>query len=248
MSRSQCCSRGRRLLASRVALAILLICIIGPRAYGTSHVSSQANALLTEWTIPTSGSGPWSLTLDPSGNCCWFLEYVENKLVHLDPSNNTLQEWSIPTSGANPYSLATTMNSGSLTVWGTEFGRDKIFAFSPSSDSFSEYALSKYNNGLLGVAYLSIEPSSAQTRVWFTESLNNANGELIVDPKTGNVTLYVDTFPASVGGGGARGLCRFKCRLVCGVLCSRPVEQGSAAVLNLALARSRFGCRALCYA
>jgi streptogramin lyase len=117
---------------------------------------------------------------------------------HLDPASNTFQEWQIPTRNANPYSLAVTTVSGKVMVWGTEFGTDKVFAFFPDSGTFFEYTLP---HSTTGVGYISIEPASAQVRVWFTETLRNANGEFVYDPKSGNVTLYEDKFPAAVGGG-----------------------------------------------
>jgi streptogramin lyase len=125
------------------------------------------------------------------------LEYFGNKLGHLDPSNGRIQEWNIPTPNANPYSLAITNDSNTTIVWGTEFGSDKVFAFFPTLSIFQEYSLP---NGNAGVGYISAEPAS-QVRVWFTETIRNANGEFIYDPATKNVTLYEDQFPAAVGGG-----------------------------------------------
>ena len=155
-------------------------------------------ATLTEWTVPTANSGPWGLALDPSGNCCWFLEYFGNNVAHFDSSTGTFQEWAIPTAGANPYGIATTSVSGSLEVWGTEFAKDKIFVFLPATEVFKEYSLPHVNSG---AEYISIEPPGTYVRVWFTEILRNANGEAIYDPGTGAVTLYEDTFPGGVGGG-----------------------------------------------
>jgi streptogramin lyase len=130
------------------------------------------------------------------------VEYFGNKLGHLDPSTGIFQEWTIPTPGANPYSIATTTVSGSLAVWGTEFGGGKgngtIFAFFPYLSLFREYNLF---HGSSGVTYISVEPSTGQVRVWFTESFGDLNGEFIYDPKTSNVTLYEDEFPAAAGGG-----------------------------------------------
>ena len=179
-----------------IALAMISVGTLGSPLVA-AHPST-ASATLTEWSVPTPASGPWALTLDPSGKCCWFVEYFGSKLGHLDPSTGTFQEWVIPTPSSNPYSIATTVISGSLAVWGTEFGADRIFMFSPQSGLFREYNLTNYNSG---VTYISVEPPSVQVRVWFTESFRNVNGEAIYDPKTGNVTLYEDEFPAAVGGG-----------------------------------------------
>jgi len=165
-------------------------------AHGTSVVSST----ITEWAVPTLKSGVLGLTLDPSGECCWFLEYYGNNIGHLDPSTGIFQEWPIPTAVANPYSLAVTAGSGSAVLWGTESGTDKVFQFSPESGLFREYNVSRFKNGENGLTYISVEPGT-QFRVWFTESFRNRNGEFVYDAKTGNVTMYEDIFPAAAGGG-----------------------------------------------
>lgn len=156
------------------------------------------NANLTEWIVPTANSTPLGLSLDPSGNCCWFVEFSGNKVGHFDPNTNTFQEWDIPTGGAEPTGIATTTISGSMVIWGTEFAKDKVFVFYPTSGTFLEFSLPNANSG---VEYVSVEPSGAQVGVWFTEIQRNANGELIYDPHTGTSTLYEDTFPVAVGGG-----------------------------------------------
>lgn len=190
----------RRLQILTVFIALMLVVVIAGIATPSTtraSVSSTSAAELTEWTVPTRASGIWGLTLDHSGNCCWFVEYLGNKVGHFDTSTGTIQEWAIPTPNANPYSLAITSISGKIVVWGTEFGSDKIFAFTPTDGVFQEYSIPEYH---VGVGYISIEPS-AQVRVWFTETTRDANGELIYNPATNNVTLYEDQFPAAVGGG-----------------------------------------------
>jgi len=180
--------------------SILMFLMLGLSIIIPVH-ASLTSATLTEWTVPTRGSGPLGLTLDPSGHCCWFVEYFGNKVGHFDPKKNTFQEWSIPTPAANPNSLAATEISGSLVLWGTESGTDKIFSFSPHSGLFYEYNLTNQNLGVLGVGSISTEPSTTQARLWFTEAFNNTNEEFVYDSTTGNVTLYEDQFPAAVGGG-----------------------------------------------
>ena len=184
------------------SLAILLLIVyqfILPIHASIPVASPQSNASLTEWAVPTPSSGPWALTLDQAGRCCWFAEYYGNKVAHLDPSTGTFQEWTIPTGNSNPYDLAVTSISGSTVVWGTEYAADRIFAFWPASGLFREYSLP---HGNTGVGFLSIEPAtSGQVRVWFTETTLNRNGEFIYDPISGNVTLYEDQFPDAAGGG-----------------------------------------------
>ena len=179
---------------------ILIISFSAPLRMMLTQASSSSptNASLTEWTVPTPASVPLGLALDSSGKCCWFAEYSGNKLGYLDPTTGTLQEWEIPTQNARPFSLSVTQISGSTAVWGTEFGADRVFVFYPASGIFREYHLP---GSELGIRSISVEPLGASVRVWLTESFNNANGEFIYDPNTGNVTFYEDKFPAEVGGG-----------------------------------------------
>ncbi len=181
-----------------VFMIVLIMTVQGVQIASSKPTASQVAASLTEWTVPTSASGPWGLALDQSGTCCWFVEYYGNKIAHFDSRASSFEEWEIPTSDSNPYSIAVTSVGGNPMVWGTEFSSDKIFAFSPSSGKFSEYSLP----GGSEPGYVSIEPQAGTTaRVWFTETIRNANGEFIYDSASGNVTFYEDTFPASVGGG-----------------------------------------------
>jgi streptogramin lyase/uncharacterized membrane protein len=182
---------------------------------------AATSATLTEWTIPTANSGPVGLTVDPSGNCCWFVEFFTNKVAHFDPTTGTFQEWPIPTGGSQTTGLATTNLNGQLEVWGAEFGANKVFDFFPGTGTFREYSLP---NAGSGPEYISIEPSGANVRAWFTEITRNAWGEIRVDnPGTGAATLFEDTLPPGAGGGangvyagvgviwfaGAKGLVKF---------------------------------------
>src|SRR5208337_3098715 len=191
-------SGAERLKYSVRAFLVISLFIVSMTLISNSVFGVVPNANLTEWTLPTSNSIPLGLSLDPSGNCCWFVEFSGNKIGHLDPNSNIFQEWDIPTAAANPLGIATTIISGSLAIWGTEFARDKVFVFYPSSGTFLEYSLPNADSG---VEYVSIEPSGSFVRVWFTEIQRDANGELVYDPHSGMGTLYEDTFPDAVGGG-----------------------------------------------
>ena len=180
-----------------VLVVVLIFTFQGPQLSSPNQGILQG-ASLTEWTVPTSASGPWGLALDRSGTCCWLVEYYGNKIAHFDSRAGSFEEWEIPTSGSNPYSIAVTSVGGNPMVWGTEFSSNKIFAFSPASGKFSEYSLP----GGSEPAYVSLEPQAGATvRIWFTETIRNANGEFIYDSASGNVTFYEDSFPAAVGGG-----------------------------------------------
>lgn len=172
--------------ALRALLLCLMLASVMFLADPLTRPVHATSATLTEWTIPTAGSTPLSLALDPSGTCCWFVESAGNKVAHLDPSTNTFREWTIPTGGATPYGLAVTSVAGSTVIVGTEYGANKVFVFFPSNGTFKEYTLQTPNSGPL---YVSIEPGGTYVRAWFTEWFTNAMGELIYDPSTGGATF-----------------------------------------------------------
>ena len=164
----------------------------------TPPVYGDATATLTEWTIPTAGSLPAGLALDPSGNCCWFVESSGNKVAHLDPSTYTFQEWAIPTSGSNPTSLALTTISGSVVVVGTESAKNKVFLFFPTTGRFREYTLPvEYS----GPQYVSVEGTDTQINAWFTERTGGLVGELTYDSISGTATMHQLRLPTEAGGG-----------------------------------------------
>ena len=159
-------------------------------------------ATVTEYAIPTPTSLPTGLTLDPSGNSVWFVEYSGNKLARLDPVSNTIQEWAIPTPNSQTTGLAATTIGGSTAVFGTEFNANKVFIFFSSTNTFREYTLPTPNSG---PEYISIEPPSALVHAWFSEigtsGTRNALGELIYDTGSNTATLNELTLPAGAGGG-----------------------------------------------
>jgi streptogramin lyase len=189
---------------AKMAVVFLLALMISPlftRGASLTPVTyglGDATATLTEWAIPTGGSLPAGLALDPSGNCCWFVESSGNKVAHLDPSTDTFQEWAIPTSGSNPTSLALTTISGSVAVLGTESAKNKVFLFFPGTNSFKEYTLPEEYSG---PQYISIEGTGTQIIAWFTERNGDLLGELIYDSMSGTARLRQLKLPPDAGNG-----------------------------------------------
>jgi peptide/nickel transport system substrate-binding protein len=186
----------------KIGVVFLLALMIMPLFSGggsvTPPVYGDATATLTEWTIPTAGSLPAGLALDPSGNCCWFVESSGNKVAHLDPSTDTFQEWAIPTSVSSPTSLALTSISGSVIVVGTESAKNKVFLFFPGTRSFREYTLPvEYS----GPQYVSVEVKGTQINAWFTEPKGDLVGELTYDSVSGTARVNQLKLPSDAGGG-----------------------------------------------
>jgi len=193
--------RSRRILKSLMVLSIFLLSIsfVGiPKPLIQPVFAPSTAATLSEWTIPTANSGPYSIILDPSGNCCWFAESSANKIAHLDPASNTFQEWIIPTANSLPLGMAAATIASQTAIIGAEGNGNKMFVFFPATGIIKEYALP--NGGSLPEE-VSIEPGgSGQTRAWFTEATRNAWGELVYDPAQPTAQIFEDTFPGAVGG------------------------------------------------
>jgi len=191
-----------RLFAAKTLALFLLTAMLGPLLSAPTPLGSgafavdAASATLTEWAIPTAGSQPSGLALDPSGNCCWFVESTGNKVAHLDPLTNTFREWAIPSPDSSPIGLALTVVSGSLTVFGTESSKGKVFLFFPSTGTFREYTLTEGSRP----QYISIEPPGAQIRAWFTDLKRNSIGEIIYYPDSRTAKLFELALPAAAGG------------------------------------------------
>ena len=193
--------RSRRILKSLMVLSIFLLSIsfVGiPKPFIQPVFAPSTAATLSEWTIPTANSGPYSIILDPSGNCCWFAESSANKIGHFDPASNTFQEWAIPTANSLPLGMAAATIASQTAIIGAEGNGNKVFVFFPATGIIKEYALPTASSFPEEVA---IEPGgSGQTRAWFTEATRNAWGELVYDPTLPNAQIFEDTFPGAVGG------------------------------------------------
>jgi streptogramin lyase len=191
--------RSRKVIAK--ALVILSLFMLSYSFLGTPVTpvaATSTGATLTEWAVPTANSGPVNIILDPSGNCCWFVETFSNKIAHFDPTTNAFQEWVIPTANSAPLGIAAATIASQTAIVGTEDSGNKVFVFFPATGIIKEYALPNANSI---PEYVSIEPGgSGQTRAWFTEAGRNAWGELVYDPNTANADIFEDAFPAAVGG------------------------------------------------
>jgi len=185
------------------ALALLLI--LNTAFLGLGGVSqlygSSGTATVTEWTIPTPGSSSTKMALDPAGSCCWFVQTQTGKLTLFDPASGLFQEWQIPTPNSRPTGLATTRILGTLAVFGTEFGANKIFVFLPQSRIFREYTLPTPDSGPWQI---SVESSGTEVSAWFSElgtaGARNAVGQLVYDPQTGAAELFEWILPEDAGG------------------------------------------------
>ena len=89
---------------------------------------------VTEFNLPTSGSGPSGIASGPNGTV-WFTEYNGNKIGRLDPSTGAVTEFNVPTTEGYPNAI-TTGPDGAL--WFTE-ETGKIGRLEPSTGQITEF-------------------------------------------------------------------------------------------------------------
>ena len=86
-----------------------------------------ATGAITEYPVPTSGSGPVGITTGPDGNL-WFTESQGNKIGKIIPATGAITEYPVTTSGSDPFGI-TTGSDGNL--WFTEAQGNKIGKLDP---------------------------------------------------------------------------------------------------------------------
>ena len=156
-----------------------------PNGVQVEAVSAIQKFALTEWTIPSTASGPYGVGVDTSGNV-WFTENRTNKIATFNPTTNDFTEWNITTPNSQPRNifvkLVTTGNTSSTQIFFSEFGASKIARFDSTTDNLTEWTLPAGSNP----AGIYVDDNND---VWFAESGRDAIGRLT--PSTGNLTEWI---------------------------------------------------------
>ena len=146
---------------------------------------------LNEWNVPTTGAGPWGMTIDGLGKI-WFTENATNKIARFDPTNNNFTEWSIP-GGGNPRYVFTQQfifgGKNVTRVYFTEYSSNKIAYFNSWNGTFYEWQLPVGSNPVgIYVESNSTGPTDGNYRIWFTESGRDVIG--LLSPATNRLTEW----------------------------------------------------------
>src|SRR3989304_10369817 len=152
-----------------IVATIIMLILLANNHYFPKVLAQSAD--LTEWTLPDSNSGPWSVSVDSNGKV-WFTENVTSRIAMFDPINNVLSEWSIPTGGSDPRYLFLKRAGDSLRIYFTEYSGNKIGYLDQSSNTFVEWSLPTANSKPVGIY---VDDS---LNVWFTESGRNVVGRI----------------------------------------------------------------------
>jgi virginiamycin B lyase len=125
-------------------------------------ISWAQSVTFTEYTIPTPGSQPTSITAGPDG-ALWFTEYGSNRIGQIT-TNGVITEYTIPTPGSQPTSI-TAGPDGAL--WFLESGGNKIGRIS-TAGVFTEYTTPPFP--LNEAVFITQGPDGA---LWFINAIAN---------------------------------------------------------------------------
>ena len=131
-------------------------------------VAANGTRKIAEYSIPTPGSGPRKIILDPWRNCTWFTEYTAGKIGKFNFTTATswlanFVEYRIPGAGSNPVGIAIDTIGPSPKrryVWFADFSRWSIVRFLPEMGQFREYSVYPFSPWDVTV--------DADGMVWFT--------------------------------------------------------------------------------
>ena len=114
---------------------------------------------ITEFPIPTAGSGPTAITAGPDGNL-WFTETGANQIGMINPTTHAITEFPIPTAGSEPDGI-TAGPDGNL--WFTEDGANQIGMINPTTHAITEFPIPTAGSGPDGIT------TGPDGNLWFTE-------------------------------------------------------------------------------
>lgn len=147
--------------------------------YGASKIGRiTTTGTVTEYSTPTSNSGPTGITVGTDGNL-WFTEVAANKVASIFPSTGTIIEYTVPTSNAQPEGI-TSGPDGNL--WFAETNGGNIGRIT-TNGSINEFAVGGQPAAI----------TSDQGFLWFTDIRNEAI--VGINPSGGGIVTY--TIPTS---------------------------------------------------
>lgn len=122
---------------------------------------------LTEYSIPTPGSGPLGITTFPTSFDAWFTEFNANKIGRIS-REGVITEFSIPTPASGPFGI--TGEIADDAIWFTEFTGNKLGRLSLAG-VITEFAIPTADSGPKGITR-----GPYSTDIWFTEFRANKIG------------------------------------------------------------------------
>ncbi len=136
---------------------LVTACLLAATLLACAAISRAQSGSFTEFTVPTSGSGPKGIAAGSDG-ALWFTEFSANKIGRITIAG-AFNEYTIPTAGSGPWAIVSGPDGA---LWFTEYNGNKIGRIT-TSGAITEYPIPTPNS----------QPEGIATNLWFTES--NAN-------------------------------------------------------------------------
>jgi streptogramin lyase len=121
--------------------------------------------VVTEFTVPTTSSGPFAIAAGPDGNL-WFTEQSSNQIGRITPAG-VVTEFAIPTANCVPEYIVA---GGDGNLWFTEFSGNKIGRIT-TAGAITEFALTTAGSYPFGIA------AGPDHNLYFTEFYGNKIGK-----------------------------------------------------------------------
>ena len=130
----------------------------------------SASGVITDYQIPTSGSGPEAIIAAPN-QVFWFTEFNAGKIGELFGQNGTIRDWPANATGVKPASLAIDHQGR---VWFSDTsGHGSIWMFNPATTVFRRFDTITANSFPLSVFI------DQANNTWFTEVTGDKIGEVL---------------------------------------------------------------------
>ncbi|MBI5180457.1 MAG: hypothetical protein HZA05_03525 [Nitrospirae bacterium] len=127
---------------------------------------SPAKEEFSEYSIPTTDSGPYNIAIDSKGDV-WFTERNANKIGRFTIAASTFKEYSIPTPNSKPAGIAVDQRDN---VWFTLSDTNKIGMLESQTGNITEYNILTPTANPYDIAI------DSKGNVWFTELSANKLG------------------------------------------------------------------------
>jgi streptogramin lyase len=141
---------------------------------------SYPNYKMTEYSLPTVGSGPVEIVFGQNQSIVWISETFAGKIASFDVNSHNFAEFTPPSyvSLKSPVGIVVDRLGN---IWVSEHGGSAVVELEPSNSTFEIYPTSVPTNkfSISAVATLAID---SQGRLWFVEHFANKVGRL--DPAT----------------------------------------------------------------
>ncbi len=137
---------------------------------------AQPNYALTEYALPTTGSGPAEMSIQPGTSYLWITEEYTSRIARFDMADHSLIEFIPNVSLRYPVGIVADQSGN---IWVAEHGGSSIVLFQPSNSTWSKFLTSIPSNVQQGYSAPATLTLDKLGRLWFVEHFSNKVGRLL---------------------------------------------------------------------